>query len=273
MQCQSQLLSSSAYQSLSIADELRLIDVAWHRNVYPIVTNKEDLQPFGNIESQTIEWVRQDFIKSNGTTIRAAVLGLWTVDVKKLIMYLSEFPEKIEQHRIVVRGNSHKRLRLNSQRFSSPVITGFKEWRDPVYKGKGEGKFFNLQANWLGKTWSDKFNNKYLPSLEQIETGLIAEAMEQLSLSMLDVKSGQVQIDAKHHIQKTWRKLLAKAAVPDRNEFLSKNILSDPLHPVVQVFLSLYSYEGFVYPVMNEATRVGDESKLKTMGPYAIALS
>ena len=90
---------------------------------------------------------------------------------------------------------------------------------------------------------------------------------------MLDVKSGQVQIDAKHHIQKTWRKLLAKAVVPDRNDELTEEILSDPLHPVVQVFLNLYSYEGFVYPVMNEATRVGDETKLVTMGPYAMALS
>ena len=96
--------------------------------------------------------------------------------------------------------------------------------------------------------------------------------MEQLSLSMLNVKSGQVQIDAKNHISKTWRKLLAKAAVPNRNEFLTEAILKDPRHPVVHVFINLYSYEGFVYPVMNEATRVGDESKLKTMGPFAMAL-
>ena len=42
---------------------------------------------------------------------------------------------------------------------------------------------------------------------------------------------------------------------------------------MVLVLLSLYTYEGFVYPVMNEATRVGDETKLETMGPYAMALS
>ena len=38
--------------------------------------------------------------------------------------------------------------------------------------------------NWLGKTWSDKYNNDKFPSLSQIEQGLIAEAMFQIELAM-----------------------------------------------------------------------------------------
>ena len=74
-------------------------------------------------------------------------------------------------------------------------------------------------------TWALEINNGIFPTLDQIESGLIAEAMEQLSLSMLNVKSGQVQIDAKNHISKTWKDLLAKAAVPDRNKPLTWKIL------------------------------------------------
>ena len=45
-----------------------------------------------------------------------------------------------------------------------------------------------METNWLGNTWALEINNKTLPSLDQIETGLITEAMEQLKLAMLKVK-------------------------------------------------------------------------------------
>ena len=38
--------------------------------------------------------------------------------------------------------------------------------------------------NWLGNTWSYKYNNRKYPSLSQIEQGLIAEAMFQIELAM-----------------------------------------------------------------------------------------
>merc|ERR1712224_682129 len=116
-------------------------------------------------------------------------------------------------------------------------------------------------------------NNNNMPTLHQIETGLIAEAMEQLRLQMLNVKSSQVQINAKNHISETWRVLLSKAQVSDRNKPLTDAILYDPTHPVVDVLINLYSYEGFIYKILNHSSRVGDESKLSSMGPYALALS
>ena len=38
------------------------------------------------------------------------------------------------------------------------------------------------------------------------------------------------------------------------------------------VLLNVYTQEGFVYRILNEATRVADETKLKSMGPCAAAL-
>ena len=66
---------------------------------------------------------------------------------------------------------------------------------------------------------------------------------------------------------------MALASVPDRNEPLNTGILEDPLQPVVLVLINLYTHEGFVYRILNEASRVADETKLKSMGPYAAALS
>ena len=54
---------------------------------------------------------------------------------------------------------------------------------------------------------------------------------------------------------------------------LTDEILHDPLHPVVLVLINIYTHEGFVYRILNEASRVGDETKINSMGPYALALS
>ena len=98
--------------------------------------------PFQNIDSLTIERFYQNYIKCNGKeqVHRFAILGLWTVDIKKQIMFLSEEPDKIEQHHLVLRSKTHKRVRVDTVRFSSPVETGFKEFRDLVYKGEKGAK-------------------------------------------------------------------------------------------------------------------------------------
>ena len=55
------------------------------------------------------------------------------------------------------------------------------------------------------------------PSLAQIETGLINEAIVQLRLEMANVKQAKAHMAAKNNITKTWKVLLSKAEVPDRN--------------------------------------------------------
>ena len=79
---------------------------------------------------------------------------------------------------------------------------------------------------------------------------------------------------ARNNIVETWRILLAQAEVPDRSEPLSNNILKrNPDHPVVKTLTWVYTSDGFVFKTLNASSRSCDESKIDTMGPYAIALA
>lgn len=76
-----------------------------------------------------------------------------------------------------------------------------------------------------------------LPSLNQIEAGLVAEAMVQIELAMGVVKDQQDLFKARANITKTWQDLLAEANVEDRDKVLESDVthakgLSDPLNPV-----------------------------------------
>lgn len=105
--------------------------------------------------------------------------------------------------------------------------------------------------NWLGLEWKNKHNNEILPSLIQIETGLINEALVQLREAMWDVADAKAHVEAKNNITKTWKVLLKNAEVPDRNEALTVEILCNPTHPVVVVLNWCYTNEGFLYRVLN----------------------
>ena len=102
----------------------------------------------------TIERFFQNYKKSNGKhqAYRYAIMGLLTVNLKKKIMFLSEDPGKYMQYRSKLRSNSHKRVWVDSLRFSSPVDTGFKIFRDLVFQYNEESKT-NEPADWVGKTW------------------------------------------------------------------------------------------------------------------------
>ena len=54
-------------------------------------------------------------------------------------------------------------------------------------------------------------NNGKLPSLNQIEAGLIAEAHVQIELAMGKINDQQHIVTAKANITKTWQDLLAEA--------------------------------------------------------------
>jgi hypothetical protein len=48
---------------------------------------------------------------------------------------------------------------------------------------------------------------------------------------------------------------------------------SDPEHPHVKAILFIYSMESFLFKRLNEASRSKDPHSLKTLGPYATALT
>ena len=99
---------------------------------------------------------------------------------------LTDDPTNTDLHRIVFRANTHKRARLDNSRFSSAITVDlpFREMTD-IEHDKDKGIY---SRNWLGLEWYVNHNNKINPSLAQIETGLINEAMVQLRLSMTNVK-------------------------------------------------------------------------------------
>ena len=69
-------------------------NIAWHANIHPLDSEDVDLEAFDDINNQTIERFYQNYLISNGNLLyRFVILGLWTVDIKERIKYLSEEPQ------------------------------------------------------------------------------------------------------------------------------------------------------------------------------------
>lgn len=121
-------------------------------------------------------------------------------------MFLSDDPNNKAQHRLVLRGHSHRRLRRDDSRYNSPITAtlqdrSIREDYDLNYYEKEE----DVIANYIGNTWAIKYNKSDLPSLEQIDEGITEEALVQLKQSMWDVQSVQVQENAKTQMKETLR--------------------------------------------------------------------
>ena len=93
----------------------------------------------------------------------------------------------------------------------------------------------------LHNNCSDPYGDPKLPSLNQIEGGLIAEAMLQLTLAMGKVSDQRIVFKAKNNIKKTWEELLAGPDVKDRNQPLKTwGELYNADSPVVALMLFIY---------------------------------
>ena len=107
---------------------------------------------------------------------RFANLGYFTVDVKTQIMFLTDKPERENEHRKVYRGKCHRRPRPKGQdRFSSEITAN-------AYRCSLGGDWNSI--DWLGKEWR-KLNKKHLklhgcPYMNQIMDGILLEAKEDL---------------------------------------------------------------------------------------------
>lgn len=86
------------------------------------------------------------------------LLGEWTIDVKKMLMVLTDEPDNDDHHRIVLRANTHKRQRGDNTRFSCSIIADSLKPRDL----KSGGKY---PDNWLGWTWYHELNNELFPTM------------------------------------------------------------------------------------------------------------
>ena len=97
-------------------------------------------------------------------------------------------------YRHILRGETHHRQRPENSRF----VIGSES--DSLTRRNITGDKDN---NWLGITWKDEYNNGKDPSLNQIEKGLVREAMVQIQLAMGDVEEQQHVIDAQNNIKDT----------------------------------------------------------------------
>ena len=72
----------------------------------------------------------------------------------------------------------------------------------------------------------------------------------------------------------TFRKLLLYLGLSQKalNEPLTEQICEDPNSPEVQLILYLNSIEPSFYDDLNKASKSMDEEKVKTLGPFAMAL-
>ena len=57
------------------------------------------------------------------------------------------------------------------------------------------------------------------------------------------------------------------------NMQLTWQILENTSHPVTKFILYLHTLESFLYKDLKTASRVKDESKIMSLGPYALVLS
>jgi len=134
--------------------------------------------------------------------------------------------------------------------------------------------------NWIGNKWMKEFNFGKMPSLNQIEWGLITLAMEEVKLAMGSIKVQNNVFIAQANIKKTWEDMIATAKVTNRDAPLvvydhanaHKNTLNDPTYSVTQLILYIYGAESAVYKSLNHASRHKDTTKVATLGPYASAL-
>ena len=93
-----------------------------------------------------------------------------------------------------------------------------------------------------------EFNFGKMPSLNQIEWGLITLAMEEVKLAMGNVKVLKNLFIAQANIKKTMEDMIATAKVTNRdapllkwdNANADKNTLSDPTYSVTGLILYIY---------------------------------
>ena len=94
------------------------LNTAWFANRLPLASDEECLNPFPDIENQTIVRFYRKYMNSKGDKkFRYFVLGLWTVDIKKRYKFLTNDPDNEHCHRAVIKGQTYLRERPENSRF------------------------------------------------------------------------------------------------------------------------------------------------------------
>ena len=85
-----------------------------------------------------------------------------------------------------------------------------------------------------------------------------------------NVESDQEKAIEPHLIELLWYSFLKVAGIDNLKTVPNT---SDPNHAHVKTILFIYSMECFLFKKLNKASRDKDQSVIKTLGPYAVAMS
>jgi hypothetical protein len=131
-------------------------------------------------------------------------------------------------------------------------------------------------SNLLGKAWAQKKGVDYwisLPSLYEIFAGIMIEGRYLIEKSTCTFYNKELLNEALYNFYKTW--LDIPNFVTDVKIYapLTNKILHDPNHFITKLMLEMYSSESYLYKTLNYAIRVGDLSKIDSLGPFAHAMN
>jgi len=109
--------------ALGIKASINSKNTAWFWNIYNLANNAECMQAFEDIHNMTIERFYNNYLKSNGMPeYRIVLLGVWSVDLKERLKFLTHQPNNTDEHRFVIRGSTHKRQRPDNFENSRFVV-------------------------------------------------------------------------------------------------------------------------------------------------------
>lgn len=116
-----------------------------------------------------------------------------------------------------------------------------------------------------------------MPTKRQIIDGILKEDKD----LVMDGNNSKNSESKKEHLNEVihtrsqaWKVLFKVGGFFDSNIDLQidKNELLDPLNPITTTMLFLYSLETFIPELINKASREKDQSKVKTLYPFARVL-
>ena len=135
-----------------------------------------------------------------------------------------------------------------------------------IWEGLESGKttsFFGQSVNassWLASSYEVQYGKPATLNWHLIIEGIIEEHV---------ITRGGDEKFAKA-VDAIWKTFLEASGVEDLQRRIETN---DPESPDVKTIFIMYSLESFIYKTLNFAGRNEDQSKVKTMGPYALALT
>ena len=121
---------------------------------------------------------------------------------------------------------------------------------------------------WLTKTWREK-NQRMFPTPREIMSGLVEEARGGDALYSQD-KS--LLVDQRINALIALFQITGLSEGASIDTTLSTEALHDPGNKIAQGVLFLHSLETFLPTALNKAIRQKDECRVRTLGPYAVAL-